>query len=271
MNAPNHDAPMSLSAAGSEGGDVSMESNGQLCIGGESFPTARPHHFGLVILGPSLNSGADYLHDYLLTPNNRANFLELVENEGLVVCKNVVTDQPSYRKVRGKSSGGKLSQAEYYHHDGCSCPTKPRIVEIRLPHQKIDRKIATAIAPLPNVIQAMMAALPDRLRKNWEREFGPLPLSELPPATEWDGLQGRLTRLARKELDAEGCRSYFREVDRLAGAYVVPWEMGESRLMLNAGPDLDRTMQHRRSYQQTRAESAQNGSLVKRWTAEEYF
>ena len=53
------------------------------------------------------------------------------------------------------------------------------------------------------------------------------------------------------------------------GAYTLPWEMGESRLMLNHHEDLTQTMQHRRAYQKPRLALEQNGSLVKRWTAEE--
>ena len=84
-----------------------------------------------------------------------------------------------------------------------------------------------------------------------------------------DKIQGRVTRLVRREMDAESCRAYFRDVDQIAGAYDLPWEMGESRLMVNAHDDLTKTMQHRRAYQKPRGEFEQNGSLVKRWTAEE--
>ena len=71
-------------------------------------------------------------------------------------------------------------------------------------------------------------------------------------------------------MDAESAREYFRKVDRLAGAYDLPWEMGESRLMLNNHPDLKRTLQHRRAFQKPKLANEQNGSLVKRWTAEDY-
>ena len=40
--------------------------------------------------------------------------------------------------------------------------------------------------------------------------------------------------------------------------------------MLNSHADLARTMQHRRAYQKPRSDTPeQNGSLVKRWPAEE--
>jgi hypothetical protein len=70
-------------------------------------------------------------------------------------------------------------------------------------------------------------------------------------------------------MDAESCRAYFRDVDQIAEAFDFPWEMGESRLMLNSHVDLTQTMQHRRAHQKPRQSNEQNGSLVKRWTAEE--
>ena len=241
----------------------------QLTFGDHQFAVSRPHRFGIVIQG-----SRDYLHEVLLSPAHKESFLKLIEREGLVVCKNVDTNDGTYRRVRGKSSGGKLSQAEYYHHDGCSCPVKPAVVEIRLPHQPIKRDVATAIAPFADVIQAMLDCLPEHLRKNPEIASAIDGFSgdaaARPPSDRWDKIQGRVTRLVRREMDAESCRSYFREVDAAAGAYVVPWEMGESRLMLNNHTDLTQTMQHRRSYQKIRETNEQNGSLVKRWTAEEY-
>ena len=252
----------------------------QLAFGEHQFSFTRPHRFGIVIQGPadcSTNAESqptDYLHDVLLAPAHKDTLLDLVETEGLVVCKNVATDEPTYRKVRGKTSGGKLSQAEYYHHDGCSCPTKPRVVEIRLPHQEVGRDIATAIAPFTDVILAMLQTLPKNMKADAElarvaTAFGS-PRDQWPPAATWDKIQGRITRMVRKELDAEACRAYFRTVDQAAGAYVLPWEMGESRLMLNNHVDLSKTMQHRRSLQKPKSELTDNGSLVKRWTAEEY-
>ncbi len=246
-------------------------------LGGFTFPTARPHCFGLVLDRPldiEANTLADdYLHTILLTPENRESLFKLIETEGLVICQNVQTDAPSYRKVRGKSSISKLSQAEYYHHDGCSSPTKPRVVEIRCPHQAVARNIATAIAPLPSVIRAMVVSLPEALITDEEirgfQEAFAKPAAERPSPDQWDAIQGKITRLVRRVLDAEGCREYFRQVDAMAGAYVLPWQMGESRLMLNSHGDLTRTMQHRRAYQKSRTTSEQNGSLVKRWPAEE--
>ncbi len=253
-------------------------SSNSIEFSGVQFSVSRPHSFGLVIDFPfkgqaENESGFDYLHEVLLADDNRERFLDLIESEGLVVCKNLHTEAPTYRKVRGKSSHGKLSQAEYYHHDGCSCPTKPRVVEIRLPFQAIARNIHTAVARFPEVIKSQLMALPDRLRRTegigefCESFVGPA--HDFPPVDQWDKIQGRITRLVRREMDAESCRSYFREVDSMAGAYVLPWEMGESRLMINNADDLALTMQHRRAFQKPKEANEQNGSLVKRWTAEE--
>ncbi len=246
-------------------------------IGGVTFPASRPHAFGLVIDQPldCANSAdaQDYLHRILLSPGNREPWFELVEAERLVVCRNVHSDAPSYRRVRGKSSASKLSQAEYYHHDGCSSPVKPFIVEIRCPHQAVARNIATAIAPFPAVIRAMVSAIPSELIVDQElldlQAIFAGPKADYPPPSSWDAIQGKITRLVRRELDAERCRDYFRCVDSAANAYVLAWEMGESRWMLNSHSDLTRTMQHRRSYQRPRGVAEQNGSLVKRWPAEE--
>ena len=253
------------------------DSDNLIVFGDVPFATSRPHRFGLVIEGPTEVIGKvaseDYLHEILLAPFNRDGLMALILKEGLVVCKNVRSDAPSYRRVRGKSSFSKLSQAEYYHHDGCSSPTKPLVVEIRCPHQEVSRNVATAIAPFPAVIQAMVMALPETMLNHEGigayRELFAGSEDGFPSPAEWDSIQGKVTRLVRKELDAEACRAYFRSVDQLAGAYALPWEMGESRLMLNSCDDLTRTMQHRRAYQKPRGVAEQNGSLVKRWTAEE--
>jgi len=245
----------------------------QIEFSGWQFAVSRPHAFGAVIDGPAEGASDDYLHDVLLSEENRVAFLNWIDAEGLVVCKNVQTTAPTYRKVRGKSSHGRLSQAEYYHHDGCSCPVKPRVVEIRLPHQLIERNVHTAVARFPDVIRAMLQALPERLRAegevaDWVAAFTRA-AEDLPDTATWDKIQGRLTRMVRREFDAESSRAYFRDVDRLADAYVLPWEMGESRLMANNMSDLALSMQHRRAYQKPRVANEQNGSLVKRWTAEE--
>ena len=245
-------------------------------LAGISFSVSRPHRFGLVINGPNLNQAgevsADYLNEVLLAPDYRDALFDLVEKEGLVVCRNVRTESPTYRRVRGKSSAHKLSQAEYYHHDGCSSPTKPRVVEIRFPDQAVCREIATAIAPFPDVMRAMLLAIPEgQLEEEMiahRDAFSGSP-SNYPPLSQWDSIQGRVTRMVRRVLDAESCRSYFREVDRIAGAYHLPWEMGESRLMLNNGDDLTKTVQHRRAYQKSREATGQSGSLVKRWPVED--
>jgi len=251
----------------------------RLRIGEVEFATERPHRFGLVITGPIDTSPihnaadfvADYLHQILLAPAHRSEFFALISKEGLVVCRNVSSNAESYRSVRGKSSTGRLSQAEYFHHDGCSCPQKPRINEIRLPMTSQDRNVATAIAPFGDVVRAQLDALPERLlcESSILEYRDAFKNDSPPPANEWDKIQGRVTRLIRREMDAESARAYFRQVDRLAGAFDLPWQVGESRLMLNDDPDLTRTVQHRRAYQRPKVQNEVNGSLVKRWTAEE--
>lgn len=254
-----------------------QESTEILELGGYEFTIQRPHRFGLVILGlrESLQAEpTDYLHDILLDRPNREPFFQLIDRERLVVCKNVPTADPSYRKVRGKSSFGRLSQAEYYHHDGCSCPEKPRINEIRLPHQSVNRQVATSVAPFGDVVKAQLDALPERMQVNplvveYQEAFRDK--SNWPAVESWDKIQGYVTRMVRKEMDAEAAREYFRHVDRLAAAYDLPWEMGESRLMLNNHSDLTRTVQHRRAFQKPKQANEQNGRLVKRWTARDYL
>ncbi len=94
----------------------------------------RPKPFVLVIegeVGHQETEPSDYLHDKLLLPEWREAFYQLIDTTGLVVCLNSHTQHPTYRDVRGRSSKGRLSQGEYYHHDGCTGPVKPRFVEIR--------------------------------------------------------------------------------------------------------------------------------------------
>ncbi len=242
----------------------------------------RPKPFVLVIEGEQANTDAgptDYLHDVLLAPPWREAFYQLVDATGLVVCLNVQTNDPTYRDVRGRSSKGRLSQGEYYHHDGCSGPTKPRIVEIRCPIQPQTRGIATAVAPHHAVVAAMVQVLPAELAATpalaaalaaapalQGRDLTPTAADRLSDA-ELDQLQGLITRTVRRKLDAEGARAYFRAVDRAADAYFEPWSLGESRLIANANAAV--TMQHRRAYQEVHAGGVANGHLVKRWPHEE--
>ena len=206
----------------------------------------------------------DYVNDVLLTPEHREAFLALVDRVGLVVCRNTGDDDSLLRDVRGRSSRGRLSQGEYYHHDGCSGPTKPRVVEIRCPYQKIERHTATAIAPFPEVVYAMLRELPASVRDEpelvayreaLERDGG------LPEA-EWDVAQGAAIRAVRRGLEAEDARAYLRAVDLRVGAFREPWTMGESRFIANA--NTGRTMQHRRAYLEP-VGTRPNGRLAKRW------
>ncbi|WP_416548618.1 hypothetical protein ACHEXK_06835 [Limnohabitans sp. DCL3] len=232
----------------------------------------RPKPFVLVIEGEvgSEESGpTDYLHDKLLLPEWRDAFYKLVDATGLVVCLNVHTQHPTYRDVRGRSSKGRLSQGEYYHHDGCTGPVKPRFVEIRCPIQPQTRGVATAVAPHRDVVKAMVQVLPALLAANAalsEQDMNPEALDQMDDAA-LDHLQGLITRTVRKQLNAEGARSYFRQVDAAANAYFEPWALGESRFIANANSGV--TMQHRRAYQAPHTGGVANGHLVKRWTNEE--
>jgi hypothetical protein len=186
-----------------------------------------------------------------------------------VVCLNLQTQHPTYRDVRGRSSKGRLSQGEYYHHDGCTGPVKPRFVEIRCPIQPQARGVATAVAPHHDVVKAMVKVLPAELAASSALaglDTSPEAIGQMDVAA-LDHLQGLITRTVRKKLNAEGARSYFRQVDAAAHAYFEPWALGESRFIANANSGA--TMQHRRAYQVPHTGGVANGHLVKRWTNEE--
>jgi hypothetical protein len=232
----------------------------------------RPRPFVLVIegeVGQDDSATNDYLHEQLLLPEWREAFYQLVDATGLVVCLNVHTQHPTYRDVRGRSSKGRLSQGEYYHHDGCTGPVKPRFVEIRCPIQPQARGVATAVAPHHDVVKAMVQVLPAELAATPAlagQDMSQATISQMDYAA-LDHLQGLITRTVRKKLNAEGARSYFRQVDAAANAYFEPWALGESRFIANANSRL--TMQHRRAYQAPHTGGVANGHLVKRWTNEE--
>ena len=231
-----------------------------------------PRPFVLVIEGEVGHEGTepkDYLHEQLLLPEWREAFYQLVDTTGLVVCLNVHTEHPTYRDVRGRSSKGRLSQGEYYHHDGCSGPVKPRFVEIRCPIQPQTRGVATAVAPHRDVVQAMVQVLPAELADTPALAGQDMRLDTIGQMDDaaLDQLQGLITRTVRKKLNAEGARSYFRQVDAAAHAYFEPWALGESRFIANANSGV--TLQHRRAYQSTHTGGVANGHLVKRWTNEE--
>ena len=232
----------------------------------------KPRPFVLVIEGEVGHEGTeptDYLHKQLLLPEWREAFYQVVDATGLVVCLNVHTEHPTYRDVRGRSSKGRLSQGEYYHHDGCTGPVKPRFVEIRCPIQPQTRGVATAVAPHRDVVKAMVQVLPAELAATAALAGLDMSLAAMNQMDDaaLDHLQGLITRTVRKKLNAEGARSYFRQVDAAANAYFEPWALGESRFIANANNGV--TMQHRRAYQTPHNGGVANGHLVKRWTNEE--
>lgn len=245
-----------------------VDSTAGLSVGRWTFPTTT-RGLALVVHAPNEpDAPVDWLHELLLAPTHRADFFERVDHHGLVVVKDAGDREDGYRLVRGRSSRGRLSQGEYYHHDGCTGPVKPRVVEIRFPHQLVARQVATAVAPFPDTVVAMLAELPTALAQSppwtsWRDRLA----TETLDRSAWDTLQGSLTRAVRRELGAVGARAYFRAVDARVGAYVEPWEAGESRFIANANPR--RTMQHRRAWPLAMPEGTPNGNLVKRWPAEE--
>jgi len=249
-----------------------VTSSSELEFANALWRVRRPKPFVLVIEGESGSENAgpsDYLHDKLLLPEWREAFYQLVDATGLVVCLNVHTQHPTYRDVRGRSSKGRLSQGEYYHHDGCTGPVKPRFVEIRCPIQPQTRGVATAVAPHHDVVKAMVQVLPAELAATPAlagQDMSLATISQMDYAA-LDHLQGLITRTVRKKLNAEGARSYFRQVDAKANAYFEPWALGESRFIANANSGI--TMQHRRAYQAPHTGGVANGHLVKRWTNEE--
>jgi hypothetical protein len=248
------------------------EASSVLDFANHPWRVRRPKPFVLVIEGENGKEAAtpsDYLHDKLLLPEWREAFYQLVDATGLVVCLNAHTTHPTYRDVRGRSSKGRLSQGEYYHHDGCTGPVKPRFVEIRCPIQPQTRGVATAVAPHRDVVKAMVQVLPADLAASPALaglDLNPATLCDVDNAA-LDQLQGLITRTVRKKLNAEGARSYFRQVDVAANAYFEPWALGESRFIANANTGI--TMQHRRAYQAPLTGGVANGHLVKRWTNEE--
>ena len=225
-----------------------------------------PIHLGVVIDGlvGERAAPADYVNDVLLAPEHRETFFALIDRAGLVVCRAVGGDDALHRDVRGRSSRGRLSQGEFFHHDGCSGPVKPRVLEIRCPYQDVARHTATAVAPFPEVVVAMLVALPRHLRTGelaaWHAEA-----LRGGPVDDWDTVQGALNRAIRRAMDAESQRSYLRDVDDEVKAYRAPWEMGESRFIANA--NAGKTLQHRRAYLTVHTGFVPNGRLLKRWPA----
>jgi len=215
--------------------------------------------------GPTATPG-DYVNDVLLVDEHREAFFALVDRTGLVVCKHVGGDDSRHRGVRGRSSRGRLSQGEYFHHDGCSGPIKPRIVEIRCPYQEVPRHTFTAIAQFPEVVIEMVREMPSMLRTpDLVAVHEAILANAVDSAIDWDLVQGSINRAVRRALPAEAQREFLRQVDARTGAYREPWEMGESRFIANA--NTTRTMQHRRAYLEPHTGKRPNGHLVKRWPA----
>lgn len=228
----------------------------------------RHGRFGLTVFGPEgVPDGqpTPYLDPILADPSDREAFFTWVDQEGLIVCKNLTIEPAPYRPVGGKRTPNRLSQGEYFHHDGCSAPVNPRVVEIRCPPQERVRAMGTTIAPFPEVVVVMLRHLPASLRRDglnvWHEA---LDAGEALPVS-WDHVQGVINRTLRA-LPAATARAWFLEVDRFCG-YTEPWTLGESRFMANQNNG--RTVQHRRACPEPWVAGVPNGGLLKRWPAEE--
>lgn len=244
-----------------------------LRFGAWQLQLAPWHGLGIVVIGVIGVTGdeptpSNYVDELLLAEPHRDRFFALVDRVGLVVCKGVPGEHPQHRDVRGRSSRGRLSQGEYFHHDGCAGPVKPRVVEIRCPYQSVERHTFTAIAPFPEVVQAMLLELPAILCTGELATWRTTLLDPSPSLAivDWDIVQGTINRAVRRSMPSEDQRAYLRKVDVRVKAYREPWEMGESRFIANSNGV--RTMQHRRAYLEVHTGKRPNGRLVKRWPAE---
>ena len=241
-------------------------------VAGHAFERAEQPGFGLVIVpvqGATLPLPLDHLDELLLAPGNRAQFYEQVDHYGFVLCRKVHSQHPTYRVVRGRSSPGKLSPGEYFHHDGCAGPTKPRVVEIRFPFQDTPRRVATALAPFPDVVQTMFTCLPATVAVRPEFDPWHEHLAGVCETSyvQWQRVQALVMRAVRRCFSASEAREYLRTVDRVSGAYVHRWRAGDSLFIANE--NRVRTLQHRRAYPSPAFDGQENGNLIKRWPAEE--
>jgi hypothetical protein len=224
---------------------------------------------GLVVIGvPGQPDGpAPYLDGILSDPTSREAFFALVDAEGLVVARNLEIDPQGYRHVGGSRGQGRLSQGEYFHHDGCSSPTRPRVVEIRCPPQPVVRAMGTSVSLFPGNVRAMLRALPAARRAagGLDRPYAADRAGEEPDGG-WEHVQGLINRVLR-HIDVEDARAFLQEVDEASSSFREPWTLGESRFMANA--NATQTVQHRRACLVPWTLGTPNGQLLKRWPAEE--
>ena len=218
------------------------------------------------IVEPHDGRPARYLDATFADPAAKEAFFQWVDRAGLVVCRGLLHNDHGYRPVGGKRSQRRLSQGEFFHHDGCSAPEPPRIVEIRCPPQTVVRSMATAIAPFPAVVASMLLVLsPGRRRHGGLDRYADAVSAGERPDAGWDHVQGLVNRVIR-QLRAEDARAYFRDVDLHAGAFVEPWTFAESRFIANGNPVA--TMQHRRACHPPYRPGTPIGQLLKRWPCE---
>lgn len=240
----------------------------QIQIGDRHLRVRRPAGFGLVIEGEVGATGlTPYLDDVLANASTRETFFSLVDAHGVVVAQKLSIDRAPYRGVRGKRARKRASQSEFYHHDGCSTPVKPRVVEIRCPDQRWVRTMGTPVAAFPQVVETMLLLMSPVLRYSagLEAQHDAIAAGNR-EGVDWERLQGELNRVLR-QIDAEDARTFFCEVDAATLGYCEPWTLGESRFIANRNDG--QTAQHRRACLVPHVPGTPNGRLIKRWPNEE--
>ncbi len=248
-----------------------MQPASHLELGPAGSLRVAPHTaYGIVLEGPVHavpGTRSRWLDPVLADRSSREAFFSLIDQVGVVVCRNLDLDPSPYRRVGGRRTKGRLSQGEYFHHDGCSTPTKPRVLEIRCPPQDWVRTMSTAIVPWPQVVGTMLCQLPTSLlRSHGLQSWRDAVRAGDRPNDDLDTVQGVLNRSIR-QLRPEDARAFFRDVDEEVGAFVEPWTLGESRFIANHNAGA--TAQHRRACYPPWVPGTPNGHLLKRWPAEE--
>jgi hypothetical protein len=227
-----------------------------------------PHAgYGVIVEGVDgapIGEITPYLDRVFGEESNREAFFSLVDTHGVVVCRNLAIDPTPYRRVRGKRSRGRLSQGEFFHHDGCSTPVKPRVVEIRCPPQDCVRSMGTSVAPFPAVVRNLLGVMP----------VGVMRLPDLTAfdravaageVVDWEQIQGALNRAIRG-MTPEAARELLFRADQAGPCFREPWTLSESRFIANNNPAA--TAQHRRVCYPW-VPGRPNGGLLKRWPNEE--
>lgn len=229
----------------------------------------RRKGYGVVVNGVMGSSTTWYLDGVMGDPLEREAFFSAVDTHGVVVCRNLDIDPTPYRGVRGKRSRGRLSQGEFFHHDGCSTPVKPRVVEIRCPEQACVRTMGTSVAPFPDVVRALLAVIPPAVKRTEAlAAFDEAVAAGLHTTWDhesWEAVQGAVNR-ALRGMAPEAARELLAHADTTLPCFREPWTLRESRFIANN--NRHQTAQHRRVCTSW-SSGEPNGHLHKRWPAEE--